>query len=94
MALRIKSAKKKHRQSLKRRARNRYVISTLKTKIKKFKLTIEEKDVEKSSDLLRDLASAFDKASAKGILHKKNSSRNIANFSRKFAVLSKSFTQD
>ena len=50
MGLRTKSAQKKHRQNLKRRERNRFVTSTLKTKIKRYSEAIGSEDVEKSQD--------------------------------------------
>ncbi|NIP31342.1 MAG: 30S ribosomal protein S20 [Candidatus Dadabacteria bacterium] len=84
MGLRKKSAIKKHRQSLKRKERNKYITSTLKTKIKRFDKAIEEKDVEKSKELLKDLTSSFDKASTKGVIHKRNSARKISRFTKKF----------
>ena len=87
MGLRKKSAIKQHRQSLKRRERNRNVISSLRTKIKKFNSAIDEENLEKSRELLKELASAFDKASTKGVLHKKNSSRNISRYSKKLQSL-------
>ena len=83
MALRIKSAKKKHRQSLKKRARNNFVKTTLKTKTKSLLSAIEEKDLEKANQQLKDVVSAFDKAATKGVIHKKNASRNISRYSKR-----------
>ena len=88
MALRIKSAKKKHRQSLKKRARNNYVRTTLKTKTKLFNAAIEEKDVEKANERLKEIISAYDKAATKGVIHSRNASRHISRFSKKVSNLS------
>ena len=93
MGLRIKSAIKKHRQSLKRKERNKFISSTLKTKIKQFNSAIEEKDLDKSKEMLKSLTSAFDKASTKGLFHKKNSSRKVSRFSKKLHDLSESLSQ-
>lgn len=90
MALRTKSAQKKHRQSLKRRERNKNLSSSLKTKIKQFNSAIEEKDIEKSRELLKGLVSAVDKAATKGLLHKGNSSRRVSRYSRKLHDLEQS----
>lgn len=90
MALRIKSAKKKHRQSLKRKARNNFVKSTLKTKVKDFYSSLEQKDLEKSSQKLKEVVSAYDKAATKGVIHNKNASRNISRLSKKVHGLSSS----
>ena len=88
MALRIKSAKKKHRQSLKKRARNNYVKSTLKTKTKLFNAAVEEKDIEKANERLKEVTSAYDRAATKGVIHSRNASRHIARFSKKVHNLS------
>jgi len=88
MALRIKSAKKKHRQSLKRKARNRFVKSSLRTKTRSFLEAVEAKDISAAGSIFRTLVSAFDKAASKGVIHKKNASRNVAKMSRKLHLLS------
>ena len=90
MALRIKSAKKKHRQSLKRRTRNRFVKSSLKTKTKGFLQAVEAKDFAAADSVFKGLVSAFDKAASKGVIHKRNASRNVARMSRKLHALSAS----
>ena len=55
MGLRTKSAQKKHRQNLKRRERNRFVTSTLKTKVKRYSEALGSEDLEKSQALLKEL---------------------------------------
>ncbi len=94
MALRTKSAIKKHRQSLKKRDRNKYVISTLRGKIKTFQNSLEEKDVEKSKHLLRDLISSIDRAATKGVIHKRNASRKISRYSKNVSDLSSAANQN
>ena len=83
MGLRKKSAKKKQRQSLKRKARNNFIKTTLKTKTKSLLASVEEKDAEKANERLKDIISAYDKAATKGVIHKRNASRNISRFSKK-----------
>lgn len=83
MGLRTKSAIKKQRQSVKRKARNGFVKATLKTKTKSLLGLIKEKDKEKAAEQLKVVVSAFDKAATKGVVHKKNASRNIARLSKK-----------
>ena len=90
MGLRTKSAQKQHRQSLKRRDRNRFVTSTLKTKIKRYSEAISSEDVEKSQALLKELVSLTDKAATKGVMHKKKASRYVSRFSKKLSGLSNS----
>ncbi len=83
MGLRKESAIKKQRQSIKRKARNGFVKATLKTKTKSLLGLIKEKDTEKAVEQLKDVVSAFDKAATKGVVHKKNASRNVARLSKK-----------
>lgn len=87
MGLRKKSAQKKHRQSLKRQERNRFVTSTLKTKIKRYSEALGSEDLERSQTLLRELVSLTDKAATKGVVHKKKASRYVSRFSKKLSDL-------
>jgi small subunit ribosomal protein S20 len=93
MAKRIRSAIKKHRQSLKRKARNMHVRSTLKSLAKDLNSAIEEKDSAKSKEFLKTMISTLDKAASKGIIHKKTASRSISRLSKRVYELSKSPAQ-
>ncbi len=73
-----KSALKRHRQSLKRRARNVAVKSSLKTTIKKVREAITQKEAAKAQELLVQTTKALDKAASKGVIHKKNAARRIS----------------
>ena len=90
MSLRTKSAQKKHRQNLKRRERNRFVASTLKTKIKRYSEAVGNEDIEQSQALLKELVALTDKAATKGVIHKKKASRYVSRFSKKLSDLSQS----
>jgi len=79
---RIKSAVKRHKQSLKRRARNRHVRSTLKTAIKDVRSVIVEGTVEKCAELMRNAASVLARAGSKGVLHKKTASRKVSRLAK------------
>ena len=73
----IKSAKKKVSQDKKKTASNKkYDVSFQKT-VRAFK-----KSGVKSKDLVKKLFSSIDKASKKGILHKKKANRLKSNFSK------------
>lgn len=87
MGLRKKSAQKKHRQSLKRRERNRFVFSTLKTKMKRYDEALRSEDAEKSGVLLKELVSLADKAASKGVIHRNKASRYVSRFSAKLSEL-------
>ncbi len=66
-----KSAIKRHRQSLKRRALNRARKSELKTMIKKVRTA---KDKETAREAFNKVVSLLDKLATKGIIHKNKAS--------------------
>ncbi len=69
------SAKKRLRQSLDRRARNRTIRSTVRSQIRKLRTTIAGGDVAASETELRVTVKKLDQAAAKGILHANAASR-------------------
>ncbi len=71
----IKSAKKRARQNLKRRARNRYYKTTARTYIKKARALIAAGEFEQAEEVVRLAEKALDKAAQKGIIHKNNAAR-------------------
>ncbi len=71
----IKSAKKRARQNLKRRERNRYYKTTARTYIKKARALIAAGEFEQAEEVVRLAGKALDKAAQKGIIHKNNASR-------------------
>ena len=74
------SVRKRHRQSLVRRARNRAVKSLVRSTIKSASAvaTAEEKQTA-----LREVSSVVDKAAAKGVIHKNKASRIKSRLARK-----------
>ena len=81
MANKSNSAKKRVRQDVKRRLRNKSVLTGLKTKLKLYKDSVESGSDNKD-ELLRKVVSAYHKAASKGIIHKQNASRNISRISK------------
>ncbi len=77
----IASGIKRHKQSLKRRIRNRHVRSTVKTIVKQVREGIEE-GTEKSAELLNKAASVIARAGSKGVIHKKTASRKISRLAK------------
>ena len=73
--LATRSAAKAHRQSLKKRIRNRAVRSSTKTAIKRATETIAGGDPEAARAVVRDALSALDRAASKGIIHPNNAAR-------------------
>jgi small subunit ribosomal protein S20 len=76
-----KSAKKRAKQNLVRRQRNRSVKSKLKTLEKKLRAAKESGD-DSIMELMRQNQSALQKASQKGIIHKNTASRKISRLSK------------
>jgi small subunit ribosomal protein S20 len=69
------SAKKRLRQSLVRRARNRATKSELKTQVRKVREAIAEGNAEAGESEFRLLAKKFDRAAASGVIHGNTSAR-------------------
>lgn len=76
------SAIKRHRQNLKRRARNVVIKSEMKTAIKQVKETIASGNKENAAAALAKAARLLDKSVSKGTLHRNNASRNISSLTR------------
>ncbi|MCI0453812.1 MAG: 30S ribosomal protein S20 [Candidatus Dadabacteria bacterium] len=89
MAKRIRSAIKKNRQSLKRRARNVHMLSLLKTITKEADAAIKAQDVTKSLEILKIAESTLKKAASKGIIHKRTASRSVSRLSKRVYELTK-----
>lgn len=74
----IRSAKKRNRQNVVRRARNRAIRSRFRSAIKQ----VLEND-ESARELLSKAQSQLDRAAAKGIIHKKTASRRAGRLARR-----------
>ena len=70
-----KSALKRIRQDIKKTVRNRSLKSDVRTVIKKFRIIIESKDIEKAREAYPQVQKNIDKAVTKGIIHKKTGAR-------------------
>lgn len=82
------SAEKRHRQSLKRKARNTAVKSEVKSAIKKAREAITSGDASKAKDALKAASSLLNKAASKGILHVRNAQRRIGRLAHNAAKAS------
>lgn len=76
------SAIKRHRQSLKKRARNIEAKSRIKTLIKKARQAMDSKNNESISAQILAVNKALGKAVSKGILKKNTASRWLSRLSR------------
>jgi len=73
--LATRSAAKAHRQSVKRRIRNRAMKSATKTAVKNAGLAIAGGEVESARLSVRSAITALDRAAAKGVIHPNNAAR-------------------
>jgi small subunit ribosomal protein S20 len=69
------SAKKRHRQNLRNRERNRTVKSEIKTKIRKVLDAISGGDVATAKENFRGMTKAADRAAASGTIHRNRAAR-------------------
>jgi small subunit ribosomal protein S20 len=76
-----KSAKKRLRQSLERRASNRATRSAVKTQVRKVRQAVAAGDVAKAEAELRIAAKKLDKAGAKRVMHPNAAARTKSRLS-------------
>ena len=79
-----KSAIKAARQSERRRARNRRVISAMRTYVKNTRQAIRSGDVEEAQAALGRAIVALDKAAQKGVIHSNSAARRKSRLARQF----------
>ncbi len=77
-----KSAKKRLRQGLERRQRNRAVKSVVRSQVKKVRTAIDAGDVATSQAELRLAAKKLDQAAAKRVIHPNLAARTKSRLSR------------
>ncbi|MEE2787189.1 MAG: 30S ribosomal protein S20 [Myxococcota bacterium] len=73
-----KSALKRIRQTVKRRARNRHILTTMRTHLKRVRAAIDAGDVDAATSALAPATQALAKAASKGVIHRKQASRKIS----------------
>ncbi len=78
----LKSSIKRHKQSLKARARNKAIRTRVKNVIKKVRLLVQQKEKEKALEALREANSVIDKAASKGVIHWRTAARKISRLSK------------
>jgi len=75
-------AKKRHRQSLERRERNRAVRSATRTAVKKATEAAQAGPPEEAAGAQRSAQSALDVAARKGVIHKRTAARKKSRLAR------------
>ena len=81
------SAKKRVRQNIKRRVRNRARKSMVKTQIKQFEACLAGGDVEKAGQQYRLLVKKLDKVASTSTIHKNTAGRIKSRMARKLNKL-------
>jgi small subunit ribosomal protein S20 len=74
----VASAEKRNRQRLKRRARNLFHLTTMRTYVKRVRAALDAKDNEKAASALNDAIPIIDKAAQRGVIDRKTASRKIS----------------
>ena len=74
----VASAEKRNRQRLRRRARNLFHLTTMRTYVKRVRAALDAKDATKAKDALKEAVRVIDKAAQKGVIDKKSASRKIS----------------
>ncbi|HJU29279.1 MAG TPA: 30S ribosomal protein S20 [Candidatus Binataceae bacterium] len=77
------SARKRHRQSLKRQTRNRAIKTRVRTASKQALEAIESNDRQAGEAALRNAMKVLHKAASKGTIKRNTASRKIARLSRR-----------
>ena len=81
------SAKKRIRQTLKRRARNRARKETLKDQVKGFLSALTSGDIPKAKEEFRKTTQRLDKVAAKHTIHKNAASRKRSRLAKRLNAL-------
>jgi small subunit ribosomal protein S20 len=77
----VASAEKRNRQRIKRRARNQFHLTTLRTYVKRVRVAIEAKDA-KLTEVLHAAVRMIDRAAQRGVIDKKTASRKISRLTK------------
>ena len=74
----VASAEKRNRQRIRRRARNLFHLTTMRSFVKRVRKAIEIKDTAQAAVALKEAVRVIDKAAQKGVIDKKTASRKIS----------------
>jgi small subunit ribosomal protein S20 len=82
------SALKRHRQTLKRTARNSALRTRLRHLVRAVRTAVAGSDVADATEKLGHATKALDKAVTKGLIHRNNAARKVSRLSRAVGKLS------
>lgn len=78
----IQSAKKRLRQSLVRRSRNRSAKSIIKTAVKRLQASVQAKEFDAARTQLQAINKLLDQTASKGVIHVNKASRTKSRLSQ------------
>ncbi|MFW5683565.1 MAG: 30S ribosomal protein S20 [Spirochaetota bacterium] len=81
------SAAKRHRQSERRRVRNRAIRSRVRSSIRSFLAAVEAKKQDSASEQLKKVTQLLDSASGKGVYHENTVARTKSRLTRKLNAM-------
>jgi small subunit ribosomal protein S20 len=81
------SALKRHRQSEKRRVRNRGLKTQLRHIVRAVRASVEQNDPKRAAETLAGAVRALDKAVTKGVIHRNAAARNASRLTRAVAAI-------
>ena len=82
-----RSAKKRIRQNVKRRMRNKHYRTRARTQIKSARDLIKGGEREPAAEAVQEAISALDQAASKGVIHKKNAARRKSRLIKRLAAM-------
>ncbi|RUM29354.1 MAG: 30S ribosomal protein S20 [Aquifex sp.] len=85
-----RQAKKRMKRDAKRRLRNRYHLSRMRTYIRNFRRMIENGEIEKAKEYINEVISVIYHTASKGVIHKNEAARRA---SRVYKLLNKAIQQ-
>jgi len=85
-----RQAKKRMRRDAKRRLRNRYHLSRMRTYIRNLKKMIENGELEKAKEYINEVISVIYHTASKGVIHKREAARRA---SRVYKLLNKALAK-
>jgi len=81
------SAKKRIRQNINRRARNRWRKEMVKNAVRQFNQAVHDGDKDRAAENLKAAQKQLDKIAAKGSIHKKAASRRKSRLAKRLTNL-------
>ncbi len=73
-----RQAIKRARRDAKRRERNRYHLSRMRTYIRNFRRMVSAGELEKAKEFLPEVVSVIQHTASKGVIHKREASRRVS----------------